>query len=276
MATNVHPSAHVDDGARLGADVTVGPHAVIEADVTIGDRCRIMPGAIVGPHTEMGPDNVVGPYCVLGGAPQDVKFDPARVTHLRIGAGNLFREYVTLNRATAEGAATVVGDRCFFMTQSHAGHESVVGDDVILTNNTAVGGHAEIGQGVYLSGNTMVHQFCWVGELAMLRGRSGVSQHVPPFCMAVETNRVVGLNVVGLRRAPGVTREDREQIKQAYRLLYRSGLTPERALAEMDARDDWRAPAGRFRQFVRRVLAADRPYRRGLITERGHRDDAGA
>ncbi len=268
MATRIHPTAQVDRGAQLGEGVAVGPHAVIESDVAVGDRCEVLAGAVLHRYTRMGPDNVVGPYAVLGGEPQDQKFDPGRKTYLRIGAGNTFREYVTLSRATAEGAATVIGNGCFFMTQSHVGHESVVGDGVILTNNAAVGGHCEIGDAVNLSANTLVHQFCWVGELTMFRGQGAVSQHVPPFCMVMRKNLVGGLNVVGLRRAEGVTAADRAQVKEAYRLLYRSGLTPEKALGEMDARDDWGPPAGRFRDFVRRVLQAEAPYNRGLVTSR--------
>ena len=266
MATNIHSTAVVDGAARLGQDVSVGPYAVVEADVTVGDRCELMAGAILHRYTSLGPDNRVGPYCVLGGVPQDHKFDPAGETLLRIGAGNVFREYVTISRATAAGAATVIGDGCFFMTQSHVGHDSTVADGAILTNNAAVAGHCEIGSGAYLSGNAVVHQYCWVGELSIMRGNAGVSQHVPPFVMVMANNFIVGLNAVGLRRANGISDEDRRQIKRAYRLLYREGLTPEKALARMDACDDWAPPAGRFRDFVRRVVQAKPPFNRGLVT----------
>lgn len=266
MATKIHPTAVVDAAARLGQDVSVGPYAIIEADVTVGDRCELMAGAILHRYTSLGPDNRVGPYCVLGGMPQDFKFDPAGQTFLRIGAGNVFREYVTLSRATADRGATVIGDGCFFMTQSHVGHDCTIGDGAILTNNAAVAGHCEIGSGAFLSANTLVHQYCWVGELSMMRGAVGVSMHVPPFVMVMATNYIAGLNVVGLRRAEHITDEDRRQIKEGYRLLYRAALTPEKALARMDACDDWAAPAGRFRDFVRRVIEAEPPFNRGLVT----------
>ncbi len=267
MATEVHPTAHVDDSARLGADVVIGPNVVIEGDVVVGDRCRIQTGAVVRRHTEMGPDNTVDPYCVLGGLPQDLHFDPDTPTYLRIGSGNVFREFVTLNRATKEGAATTIGSGGYFMTQSHVGHDATVGDRVILANNAAVGGHCEIGDGANLSASCMVHQYCWLGELAMMRGGAAVSLHVPPFVMVMRHNFIQGVNVVGLRRA-GCDARQRDQIKEAYRLLYRSRLTPAEALEDMDARHDWGEPARRFRDFVRRVLSAEPPFNRGLVTAR--------
>jgi len=268
MAARIHPTAIVDDGARLGEDVVIGPHVIVERDVVIGDRCELMVGAVVHRHTTLGAGNVVGPYCVLGGVPQDTKFDPDSATFLRIGSGNVFREYVTVSRATTPGGATVIGEGCYFMTQSHVGHDSTVADRVIMTNNAALAGHVELGAGAILSANASVHQFCWVGELVMMRGCSGASQHIPPFVTVRDINAVVGLNVVGLRRASDVTAEDRRQVQQAYRLLYRSGLTPTKALAEMDACDGWGGPASRFREFIRRVVSARGPNGRGLVRRR--------
>jgi UDP-N-acetylglucosamine acyltransferase len=268
MARKIHPAAIVDASAELGEGVEVGPYAVIEADVRIGEGCRILAGAVIRRFTEMGANNVVHPFAVLGGEPQDYKFDPAGRTYLRIGSDNIIREHVTLNRATREGAATVIGSGCYFMTQSHVGHDCLVGDGVILTNNAAVGGHCQIGPRAILSANMVVHQFCWIGEMVMTRGQTGASQHVPPFVMVAGVNFVSGLNTVGLRRNQQITEQDRRQIKEAYRLLYRSALTPRQALEQMDARADWGAPAGRFRDFIRRVLSAEKPYNRGLVTAR--------
>ncbi|MCD4699534.1 MAG: acyl-ACP--UDP-N-acetylglucosamine O-acyltransferase [Phycisphaerae bacterium] len=268
MATKIHETAVVDGSAELGDGVVVGPHAVVESDVTIGDGCELMVGAVVRRCTSLGWGNVVHPFCVLGGEPQDYKFGPGEKTYLRIGSDNIFREGVTVNRATTPGGATVIGDGCFFMTGSHVGHDSVVGNRVVLTNSAALAGHCEIADMVILSAFVVVHQFCRVGELVMMRGFSGAGQHVPPFVMLGGVNYVVGLNSVGLRRADYITDADRKQIKEAYRLLYRSSLKPKDALVEMDARDDWGAAAGRFRDFVRRALEAEPPYNRGLTTAR--------
>ena len=269
MAARIHPTAIVHKDAQLGDGAVIGPYVVIESDVCIGEGCELMVGAVVHRYTTLGPGNVVGPYSVLGGLPQDYKFDPSSVSYLRIGSENVFREHVTISRATTPGGATVIGNRCFFMTQSHVGHDSVIADRVVLTNGTAVAGHVEIGSGAILSAHTVVHQYCWVGELVMTQGNSGTSQHVPPFCVLRYINVIAGLNVVGLRRAEHIGAEDRAQIKEAYRLLYRSSLTPAQALAEMEAHQEWGAPAGRFRQFLRRVLSAKPPHDRGLASPRG-------
>ena len=265
MARKIHSTAIVDAGAQLGEDVEIGPHVMIEPDVTIGDGCRIMVGAVILRYTIMGPGNVVHPYAVLGGHPQDVKFDPASETYLRIGSGNVFREYVNFSRATTPGGATVVGNNCYFMAGSHVGHDSVISDGVTLTNAAAIAGHVEIHRNAFLSAHTLVHQYCWVGELVMARGHAGLTQHAPPFVILWNMNRVAGLNTVGLRRAEHITAEDRKQIKEAYRMLYRSSLFPERALERMDACTDWGEAAGRLRDFVRRVITAERPYNRGLV-----------
>ena len=265
MAT-IHPTAIVDASARLGAGVIIGPHAVVEPDTVIGDGCEIRAGAVIRRYTEMGPGNVVHSCAVLGGEPQDYKFDPNSRTFLRIGANNVFREHVTLSRATTAGGATVIGSGGYFMACSHVGHDSVIGDGVVLVNGAGVGGHAELHDRAILSAYVMIHQFCWVGQMVMSRGHSGASQHVPPFVMLGGINQVIGLNSVGLRRAAHITEADRCQVKQAYRLLYRSGLTNRQALAEMDKQADWGPAATSFREFVRRVLTASKPYNRGLIS----------
>ena len=270
MATKIHETAVVDRSAELGGGVVIGPHAVVESDVVIGEACELLAGAVVRRYTTIGAGNVVHPFCVLGGEPQDYKFDTTNKTYLRIGSDNIFREGVTINRATTPGGATVIGSGCFFMACSHVGHDSVVGDSIVLTNSATIAGHCRVGNGAVLSAYAGVHQFCRIGELVMMRGHGGASQHIPPFVIASQINYVVGLNSVGLRRADYITDTDRKQIKEAYRLLYRSGLTPKRALAEMDARDDWGAPAGRFRDFVRWALEAQPPYNRGLCPMRKH------
>jgi UDP-N-acetylglucosamine acyltransferase len=261
----VHPTAIVHASAQLAEDVEVGPYCVIESDVSIGPRCVLRAGAAVRRYTTMGADNVVDTGCVLGGEPQDLKFSPSTVSYLRIGEGNVFREHVTISRATTPGNATVVGDRTYWMAGAHAGHDSTVESDAILVNGSAIAGHATVGRGAILSAHGVVHQFCWVGERVMVRGNGGATMHVPPYVMIANMNQVVGLNVVGLRRAKDITDQDRAQIKEAFGITYRSGLPMTKALVRMDACQDWGEAALRFREFVRRVLAAKKPYNRGLI-----------
>jgi UDP-N-acetylglucosamine acyltransferase len=261
----IHSTAIVHPAAELASDVEVGPFCVIESDVRIGSGCRLAEHVIVRRFTEMGRDNLVDAFCVLGGLPQDFKFAPDCVTYLRIGDGNVFREGVTISRATRQGNATVVGNNTYWMAGAHAGHDSLVEDQVVLVNGSVVAGHAVIGPRAILSSHAGVHQFCWVGELALLQGNAGVSMHVPPYTIAAKgINLIGGLNIVGLRRAKDLSDKDRQEIREAFDLTYRRGLSRQEALAEMDSHGEWGAAAGKFRDFLRKVTTAQKPYNRGL------------
>lgn len=268
----MHPTAIVDPSARLGEDVQVGPHSIIEADVVIGPGCVLRENVIVRRYTTLGSGNFVDAFSVLGGEPQDLKFDPATVSYLKIGDNNVFREGVTISRATGEGNVTLVGNKTYWMAGAHAGHNAVICDEAILINGAAVAGHATIGRKAILSSHVVVHQFCWVGDMAMSRGNAGTSTHIPPYCIFVDINRIAGLNAVGLRRSPDITESDRAQIKEAYRLLYRSGLTPRTALEKMDACADWGKPAGVFRDFIRKAVTAAKPFNRPISPSRASRE----
>jgi UDP-N-acetylglucosamine acyltransferase len=271
----IHPTAIVHPKATLADDVEIGPYSIVEPDVQIGSGCVLAEGVIIRRYTTMGEGNFVDAYSVLGGRPQDLKFDPATVTCVRVGNGNVFREHVTISRATVAGGATVVGNGTYWMVGAHAGHDATIEDGAILCNCAAIGGHAVVGARAFLSSHTKVHQFTWVGEGAIIQGGGGATMHLPPFTMAAGMNGVVGLNVVGMRRNNEITPQDREQVKEAFRLTYRSGLTPSGALEEMDRRTDWGQPAGRYRQFIRKVIAASKPYNRGLCPlRRATRQDA--
>ena len=272
----IHPTAIVDPAAELGDGVEIGPYCVVEADVKIGPGCRLREHVVIRRYTTLGRNNVLDAFISLGGEPQDYKFDPATVSYLRIGDDNIMREGVTISRGTGAEGATVVGSGCYWMVGSHAGHNVVVGDRVVLVNNVSIGGHAEIGSRAILSGSVLIHQFTWLGEMIMSQGNAGAGMHVPPYCLIVGNNGVAGLNSVGLQRAEHISAEDRRQIKEAFSLTYRSGLTPTQALAKMDQCADWSEAAGKFREFVRRVLGAKAPYARGLCPlwrRRHHRAD---
>lgn len=260
----IHPTAIVDATAEIADDVEIGPYCLVEGDVKIGPGCVLRSHAIVRRYTTMGRNNVVDSFAVLGGLPQDYKFDAASKTYLRIGDDNVFREGVTLSRATGEGNATTVGSHTYWMTDSHAGHNATVEDSAILVNGAAVAGHSTIGRKAILSAHAVVHQFCWVGEGAIMQGNSGASSHIPPYVLVTRINEVISLNVVGLRRSKDVTAEQREQIKEAFRMLYRGGLTTPKALEQMEACTDWSGPAATFRDFIRRVVQAKPPYDRPL------------
>jgi len=260
----IHPTAAVDPRARIAEDVEIGPGCVVEGDVEIGTGTILRPHAVIRRYTSLGEGNFVDSGAVLGGDPQDLKFDPATVAYLRIGDGNTFREGVTISRASKKGQATVVGSKTYWMATSHAGHDARIDDGAILVNGALVAGHAHVGPRAFLSGHVVVHQFTWIGEGVMSQGHAGTSTHMPPFVLFAGINRVAGLNIVGLRRTPEVTPEDRRQIQEAFRLTYRAGFSAAEALARMDQCSDWGAPASRYREFIRRVVAAEKPYNRGL------------
>lgn len=260
----IHPTACVDRDATLADDVEVGPYAVVEGRVGIGPGCVLREHAVIRRFTTLGRENVVDSFAVLGGLPQDLKFDPATESYLRIGNGNVFREGVTISRATAAGGATIVGSRTYWMTCAHAGHDAVVEDECILVNGAALAGHSRVGRRAIISAHVGVHQFCRVGEGVMAQGNAAISMHVPPFTIVSQVGRVVSLNVVGLRRWPGLTQRDRAEVKQAFSLVYRESLPLREALARMDGRTDWGSAAASFREFVRDVVTAAPPHDRGL------------
>jgi UDP-N-acetylglucosamine acyltransferase len=234
---SVHPTALIDAGADVGARVEIGPFAVVEGDTRVGEGCELRAHSVVKRFTTLGRSNVVHEGAVLGGEPQDVAFT-GESSRLVLGDRNLIREGVTIHRSTRPGGTTVVGSDCFVMAYAHVAHDDHIGDRVILANNVALAGHVDIGEGAFLSGGVVVHQFCRVGRLAMLGGLSKVVQDCLPFVITDgNPARARGLNVVGLRRA-GVKPPRLRPLKEAYRLLLRSGLPLEGALERMSALGD--------------------------------------
>ena len=230
----IHPTAIVDPGARLGADVTLGPYVVVEGDTVVGDGTELRAHAVAKRYTELGAGNTVHEGAILGGEPQDVAFEGG-ATGLRIGEGNRIREGVTIHRSSRPGAATVVGSECFLMAYAHVAHDDRIGDGVVIANNVALAGHVEIGDHAFLSGGVVVHQFCRIGRLAMIGGNAKVIKDCLPFVITDGVPaRARGLNVVGLRRA-GVGAAALRSLKEGYRLLLRSALPLETALERMAA-----------------------------------------
>jgi UDP-N-acetylglucosamine acyltransferase len=191
---------------------------------------------VVGPHvyltglTTIGAGNRFHAGCVIGDAPQDLKYQN-EPTRLRIGDQNVFREHVTIHRSNKTAEDTVVGSRNFFMANSHVAHNCVIGDHAILANGVLLGGHVVVQNRAFISGNCLVHQFTRIGTLALMQGGAGISQDLPPFTIAQRINEICGLNVIGLRRA-GFTAEQRLELKRLYQLLFRSGKNLRMALAE--------------------------------------------
>jgi UDP-N-acetylglucosamine acyltransferase len=225
----IHPTAIIHPKAKLDSTVRVGPYAIIDESVELGAHC------VVGPHvhltgvTTIGAHNQFHTGCVIGDAPQDLKYDGAP-TRLRIGDHNVFREHFTVHRATKPDGETIVGSHNFLMANAHIAHNCLIGDYVILGNGALLAGHAEVQARAFISGNCLVHQFCRVGTLALMQGGAAISIDLPPFCVAQRGNEICGLNVIGLRRA-GFTGEERLELKRLYRALFRSGKNLRAALA---------------------------------------------
>jgi UDP-N-acetylglucosamine acyltransferase len=232
-----HATAIVSPDARLGRDVSIGPYAVVEDRTVVGDGCEIRAHAVVKRFTALGEGNRVHEGAVLGGEPQDIGFR-GQETSLVIGDRNVIREGVTIHRSAKAGQSTVVGSDCFLMAYVHVAHDDRVGSRVIMANNVALAGHVEVADQAFLSGGVVVHQFCRVGRLAMVAGNSKVVQDCLPFVITDgHPARARGLNVVGLRRA-GIGASQLRALKEAYRLLLRSGLALDPALAAMAAVQD--------------------------------------
>lgn len=230
MPELIHKTAVIHRKAKLAASVRVGPFAVIDEDVELGANCVVGPNVYLTGNTKTGANNSFHAGCVIGDAPQDLKYKN-EPTRLRIGEGNVFREHVTIHRSNKMEEATVIGSNNFFMANSHVAHNCQIGSHVILANGALLGGHAIVQDRAFISGNCLVHQFCRVGTLAMMQGGAAISKDLPPFCVALRDNEMCGLNVVGLRRA-NVSAQERAELKRLYRLLFRSGKNFGNAVAE--------------------------------------------
>ena len=224
MAGNIHPTAVIAPDAALGDDVEVGAYAVIGAGVQVGDRTRIGPHVVIEGPTRLGADNHVFPYASIGSAPQDKKYK-GEPTRLEIGDRNVIRECVTLNRGTVQDqGVTRIGDDNLFMAYAHVAHDCVIANHCILANNATLGGHVHLADWVIMGGLSGVHQFCKVGAHAFIANNAAVTRDVPPYVMAVgQPAAAHSVNAEGLKRR-GFTAEQVRNIRNAFRLLYRSGL----------------------------------------------------
>jgi UDP-N-acetylglucosamine acyltransferase len=231
LTPRIHPTAVMAPEAVLADDVQVGPYVIIEGAVHIGPGCILRPHAhLCGPLT-MGCRNVVFSGAVLGERPQHLHYKD-EPTSLEIGDDNIFREHVTVHRGTAHTGKTRIGSRNFFMAGSHIAHDCRIGNGCILANGALAGGHCTIEDGAYLSGNCAIHQFVRIGRLALLSGCSATSKDIPPFIMQQGINCVVGINVIGMRRA-GLTQAQINAVRHAFHVLYRQGQTITSALEQL-------------------------------------------
>jgi UDP-N-acetylglucosamine acyltransferase len=275
LSGKVHPTAVISPEAEICRDVEIGPFCVVEPDAIIESGCKLESRAVVKSGTRLGPNNHVFEGAVLGGLPQHVHV-PDRPGRVVIGAGNTIRENVTVHRALDEDEATVVGDNGLLMANVHIAHDCRVGNNTIFANNAMLAGHVTVGDRAYVSGAVAVHQFCRVGSLAMVGGQSHITKDVPPF-VTIDglSSYVVGLNQIGLRRAGHA--DEISRLKDAYRVIYRSGLTWNEILARL--REEFAdGLAAQFHQFLstttRGIICERRPPPGATIKLRQESDDA--
>lgn len=227
----IHSTAIVDSAARVAEDVTVGAYSIVGSGVTIAPGCALQSHVVLEGAVQIGPENLIGHGTVIGAPPQDLNFDPVMSSSVRIGKGNVLREYCTVHRGAIPGSATVIGDDNFFMVGAHIGHNCAIGNGIIIANNCLLGGHVRVDDRAFLGGGTTLHQNMHVGRLVMAQGNSAFGKDIPPFVLAAERNFAFGINLIGLKRA-GFSVAEREEIKRAFKLLYRSGLNTRQALAK--------------------------------------------
>lgn len=257
--TFVHPTAVVHPGARLEAGVWVGPYCVIGGEVSIGRMTRLESHVSLLGITEIGADCRFAPFVSVGTDPQDVGFngDPTRV---KVGNGNVIKEFVTINRGTVKGGGlTLVGDRNYIMAYTHIAHDDRIGSDIVFTNAVTLAGHVEVGDFAVLSGFTGVHQFCRIGRYAFTGGFTVITQDLPPFLKVagMRPPRILGINAVGLRRR-GFDRERIDALRRMIRILCFSDLNTTQAIARIEA--DF--PAGPDRD---ELLGFVRASKRGIL-----------
>lgn len=244
----IHPTAIIDPTARLGTNVRVGAYALVEAGAEIGDDCEIQAHAVIGGHVRMGRGNFIGYGAILGADPQDFSFVPTVKSEVRIGDRNKIREYCTIHRGSKDGGMTSVGDDCFLMGGVHLAHDVKVGNNAVIANNSLLAGHVHVEDRVFIGGGCVFHQFVRIGRLAICQGSAAFGKDIPPFTTGAEINGIAGLNVVGLRRA-GFTAEERKEVKEAFTLLFLSGLNVSQALEESTKRT-WGEKTQPFWNFV--------------------------
>jgi UDP-N-acetylglucosamine acyltransferase len=233
MADLIHPTAVVAAGARIGAEVSIGPYSVIGEHVIIGEGTVVGPHCVIDGHTTVGAKNNFYRFCSIGGMPQDKKYR-GEPTRLEIGDGNTVREYVTINTGTAQDiGVTRLGHDNWIMAYTHIAHDCQIGDHTVIANGVQLAGHIHVGDWAILGGLTAVHQFVRIGAHTMIGGTSSIRQDIPPYLIgAGDPFRPVGINSEGLGRR-GYSPEDIAALKETFKLLYRRSLKVDDACEQM-------------------------------------------
>lgn len=246
----IHPTAIVLPGAQIGRDVDIGPYAVIGPHVTIGRGTRIGASAVIDGWTVIGENNQIFHLSSVGAVPQDLKYR-GEETYLKIGNGNIIREFATIHLGTVTGdGETTIGDNNLFMAYCHVAHDCHIGNHVVMANGATLAGHITVEDYARLGGLSAIHQFVRIGAHVMIGGGAMVGQDVPPYTIAAGDRATLhGLNLVGLKRA-GFSEEVLTQLKKAYKILIRSGLLTDEALERIRRDIPRSAQVDHFVEFV--------------------------
>jgi UDP-N-acetylglucosamine acyltransferase len=247
---SIHSSAVIHPRAQIGANCEIGPYCVIGENVVLGDGCCLHSHVVIDGHTQMGQGNEIFPFASIGLKTQDLKWKGG-ATRTRIGDHNTFREYVTINSATSDGEATVVGSHNHILAYSHIAHNVALGNHIIMSNVATLGGHVTVEDYAVIGGLVAAHQFCRIGKMSFIGGCSKVVQDVAPYVLA-DGNPLASrtLNKIGLERN-GVSEEAQAALRQAYKILFREGLTTPNALARIELEVPALPEVRHLVQFVR-------------------------
>lgn len=256
----IHPTAIVDASAEIDGGVEIGAYAIVERGCKLAAGVRLWPHAYLAEGTTLGERVQVHPFAVVGHVPQDLKFT-GEPSYTIVGDDTIIREHAQIHRGTSPGSTTRVGRRCFLMSSTHIGHNCDVADNVTICTYTALGGHVSVGPRAFIGGGAVLHQFIRIGELAMIGGGSALSMDVLPFMLVRRIDIVLGVNVVGLRRA-GYDAAQRTELRDCFRLIAQSNA-PMPRIAELVAA---RVQTDAGRRLLEFLLA---PSTRGVLINRG-------
>jgi UDP-N-acetylglucosamine acyltransferase len=257
----IHATAILEGDVQLAADVRVGPWCRLRGPISIGAGTQLVANVQLDGPLRMGARNRLFPFVALGMAPQDLAWDPDEPgAGLVIGDDNVFRESATVHRATSHERPTQLGDGNYFMVNTHAGHDCRIGSRCVFANGTLLAGHVEVGDRVVTGGNVAVHQHCRVGRGALLSGTMGLNKDLPPFFMLTGGNIAGSINLVGMRRS-GMPSAEIDDARWVFKQLYRKGLSPQQALAELKTRAD--------RAIVAEYVAFIESSQRGIVPGAG-------
>lgn len=257
----IHPTALINPAAQIAPSAEIGPYVIIDGPAEIAAGCRVEAHAQIVGQVQIGAGTVIGRAAIVGSDPQDLGFKPETESGVIIGAENVIREHVTIHRGSKPGSFTRLGNNNFLMAGAHLAHDVVLGNKNILANACLLAGHITVGNGTFIGGGAVFHQFLRIGDACVIQGNGSFGKDIPHFCSAQRTNRLTGLNIIGLRRQ-GFTSEQRASIKEMFQLLFCSGKNLSQAVAVAQEKE-WSVPARRLLDF------AMTPSKRGICPWRG-------